>query len=161
MNVKQVSDFTLHFYEIHRIDITCLHRLKLQKNSRDNGHSYLSLLLNIFFFFWHYRVCLQCCKTGRSSQHKGPRPQSILLKTLYTTCIYLSLSLYIYIYTAKLKYIWPSVGWWTRMCTKVSISLCISNEIRRFDITAFVFKGLKLQEAVMITASVSIPYLST
>ena len=97
------------------------------------------------FFFWHYRACLQCSKTGRSSQYKGPRPQSILLKILYTTGIYL----FIYIYTAKLKYIWPNVGWWTRMCTKVSISLCISNEIRRLDITAFVFQGLKLQ-AVMI-----------
>ena len=159
MNVKQVSDFTLHFYEIRWIDITCLRGLNCKRTVKITA-TRTSPSFWTLFFFWHYRVCLQCSKTGRSSQYKGPRPQSILLKTLYTTCISLSLSLYIYIYTAKLKYIWPSVGWWTRMCTKVSISLCISNEIRRFDITAFVFKGLKLQ-AVMITASVSFPFFST
>ena len=54
------------------------------------------------FFFWHYRACLQCSKTGRSSQYKGPRPQSILLKILYTTCIYLYIYISIYIY-CKIK----------------------------------------------------------
>ena len=158
MNVKQVSDFTLHFYEIHRIDITCLHRLKLQKNSRDNGHSYLSLLLNIFFSFDITAFVFNVVKLEEAVNIRAPGPNQFSWRH-YTLHVYIYLS--IYIYTAKLKYIWPSVGWWTRMCTKVSISLCISNEIRRFDITACVFKGLKLQEAVMITASVSIPYLST
>ena len=46
------------------------------------------------------------------------------------------------------------------MSTKLPISLCISNDIRRFDIKAFVFKGLKLQEAVMVKTFVSFPFFS-
>ena len=149
MNVKQISDFTLHFYEIRWIDITCLHRFKLQKNSQDNGHLYLSLHLNIFFSFDITTFVFNVLKLEEAVNIRTPGPNQFSWRH------------YIYIYTAKSKYIWPNVGWWTGMCTKVSISLCISNEIRRFDITAFVFKGLKLQEAVMIIASVSFPFFST